>query len=40
MGRGGGKGRVPSLMAAAVEKEVTDLHFLPFFFNVPSMGPV
>ena len=27
MGRGGGEGRVPSLMAAAVEREVSDYYF-------------
>jgi hypothetical protein len=38
MGRGGGEGRVPSLMAAAVEREVFDSYFFSFFFDVSSMG--
>ena len=37
-GRGKGEGRVPSLMAAAVEREVSDSYFFSFFFDVPSMG--
>ena len=38
MGRGGGEGRVPSLMAAAVEREVFDSYLFSFFFDVSSMG--
>jgi hypothetical protein len=37
MGRGGGEGRVPSLMAAAAEREVSDFYLFSFFFVVPSM---
>ena len=38
MGRGGGKGHVPSLMTAAVEREVPNSYFFYFFFDVSSMG--
>jgi hypothetical protein len=38
MGRGGGKGRVPSLMTAAAEREASDSYFLSFFIDVTSMG--
>jgi hypothetical protein len=38
MGRGGGEGRVPSLMAAAVEREVPDSYFFTLLFDVSSMG--
>jgi hypothetical protein len=38
MGRGGGEGRVPSLMAAVVEREVRKSYFFSFFFDVSSMG--
>jgi hypothetical protein len=38
MGHGGGEGRVPSLMTAAVEREVSDYYVFSFFFDVPSMG--
>jgi hypothetical protein len=38
MGRGGGEGRVPSLMTAAVEREAADSSLFSFFFDVPSMG--
>jgi hypothetical protein len=38
MGRGGGEGRVPSLMTAAVEREVSNFYLFSFFFDVPSMG--
>jgi hypothetical protein len=38
MGRGGGEGRVPSLMTAAVEREVSDSYLFSFFFDVSSMG--
>jgi hypothetical protein len=38
MGRSRVEGRVPSLMAAAVEREVSDSHFFSFFFDVQSMG--
>jgi hypothetical protein len=38
MGRGGGEGRVPNLMTAAVEREVSDSHFFSFFFDVQSMA--
>ena len=31
MGRGGGEGRVPSLMTAAVEREVSNSYFFSFF---------
>jgi hypothetical protein len=33
MGHGGGEGRVPSLMAAAVETEVSNNYYFSFFFN-------
>jgi hypothetical protein len=36
MGRGGGEGRVPSLMTAAVEREVSNSYLFSFFFDVPS----
>jgi hypothetical protein len=38
MGRGEGEGRVPSLITAAVEREVSDSYFFSLFFDVPSMG--
>jgi hypothetical protein len=38
MGRGGSEGRVPSLMTAAVEREVSNSYFFSFFFDVSSMG--
>jgi hypothetical protein len=38
MGRGGGEGRVPSLMTDAVEREVSDSYLFSFFFDVSSMG--
>jgi hypothetical protein len=38
MGRGGGEGRVPSLMAAAVERDVPNYYFFYFFFDLSSMG--
>jgi hypothetical protein len=38
MGRGGGEGRVLSLITAAVEREVPNSYFFSFFFYVPSMG--
>jgi hypothetical protein len=38
MGRGGDESRVPSLMAAAVEREVSNYYYCSFFFDVPSMG--
>jgi hypothetical protein len=38
MGRGGGESRVPSLMTAAVEREVSDSYFFSFFFDVSSKG--
>jgi hypothetical protein len=38
MGLGGGEGRVPSLMTAAVEREVYDSYLFSFFFDVSSMG--
>ena len=38
MGRGGGEGRVPSLMTAAVEREISNSYFFFFFFDVSSMG--
>jgi hypothetical protein len=37
MGRRGGEGRVPSLMTAAVEREVPYSYFFSFFFDVSSM---
>ena len=37
MGRGGGEGRVPSLMTAAVKREVSDSYFCSFLFDVTSM---
>jgi hypothetical protein len=38
MGRGGGEGRVPSLMTAAAETENSNSYFFFFFFDVSSMG--
>ena len=38
MGRGGGEGRVPSLMTAAIKREVPNSYIFSFFFDVPSMG--
>jgi hypothetical protein len=38
MGRGGGEGRVPSLMTAAADREVSNSYFFSFFFDVPAMG--
>ena len=38
MERGESKGRVPSLMNASVEREVSDSYFLSFVFGVSSMG--
>jgi hypothetical protein len=38
MRRGGSEGRVPSLMTAAVEREVSDIYFFSVFFDVSSMG--
>jgi hypothetical protein len=38
MGRGGSEDRVPSLMTAAVEREVSEFYFFSFVFDVPSMG--
>jgi hypothetical protein len=38
MGRGGGEGRVPSLMNAAVEREVPNSYFFSFFFDMSPMG--
>jgi hypothetical protein len=38
MGRGGSEDRVPSLMTAAVEKEVSNSYFFSLFFDVPFMG--
>jgi hypothetical protein len=38
MGRGGGEGCVPSLMAAAVEKEVPNSYYFSSFFDVSPMG--
>jgi hypothetical protein len=38
MGHGGGEGRVPSLMTAAIEREISDAYFFSFFFGVSSMG--
>jgi hypothetical protein len=38
MGRGGGEGRVPSLMTSAVEREVSNVYFLSFFFDVSPIG--
>ena len=37
MGRGGGEGHVPSLMTAAVERDVSSSYFFSFFFDVSSM---
>ena len=34
MGRGGGEGRVPSLMTAAVESKVSNSYLFSFFFDV------
>ena len=34
MGRGGGKGRVLSLMTADVEREVYNSYFFSFFFDI------
>jgi hypothetical protein len=38
MGHGGCEGRVPSLMTAAVEREVSNSYFFSFFFDVSSMA--
>jgi hypothetical protein len=38
LGRGWGEGRVSSLMAAAVESEVSESYFFSFIFDVSSMG--
>jgi hypothetical protein len=38
MGRGGGEGRVPSLMTDAADREVHDSYLFVFFFDVSSMG--
>jgi hypothetical protein len=38
MGRGGGEGRVPSLMTAAVKKEFFKSFFISFVFGVSPMG--
>jgi hypothetical protein len=38
LGCGGGKGRVPSLASAAVEKEAAESYLISFVFDVPSMG--
>ena len=37
-GVAGVKAAVPSLMTAAVEREVSDSYFFSFFFDVSSMG--
>ena len=37
-GRGEGEGRVPTLITAAVEREVSNYYFFSFFFDVSSMG--
>jgi hypothetical protein len=38
MGHGGGEGRVPSLMAAAVEREAPSSYLFSFFFDESPMG--
>jgi hypothetical protein len=38
MGRGGGEGRVPSLMTAAIEREFSSFYFFSFFFDESPMG--
>jgi hypothetical protein len=38
MGHGGGESRIPSLMAAAVEREISNYCFFSFFFDVSLMG--
>jgi hypothetical protein len=38
LGRFGGEGRVPSLVSAAVEREVPMSYFFSFVFVVSSMG--
>jgi hypothetical protein len=38
LGRGGGEGRVPSLMAAAVEREISQSYFFSCVFDLSSMG--
>jgi hypothetical protein len=38
MGRGGGEGRVLSLMISAVESEASTSDFFSIIFYVPSMG--
>jgi hypothetical protein len=38
MGRGEGERRVPSLITAAVEREVSDSYLFSFFSDVLSMG--
>jgi hypothetical protein len=37
-GRGGGEGRVPSVMTAAVKREFSEAYFFSFVFNFSSMG--
>jgi len=38
LGHGGGEGRFPSLMAAAVESEASESYIFSFIFDVSSMG--
>jgi hypothetical protein len=38
MGRGGGKGRVPIAVTAAVEKKVSSYYLFSFVLDVSSMG--
>jgi hypothetical protein len=38
MGHGGGEGRAPSLMTAAVEREVPSYYYFSFFFDMSPMG--
>jgi hypothetical protein len=38
MGRGGGEGRVPSLMTAAAEREDFGSYLFSFVFDVSSVG--
>jgi hypothetical protein len=37
MGRGGGEGRVPSLLTSSVEREVSKSYFFSFVYDVSSM---
>jgi hypothetical protein len=38
LGRGGGEGRVSSLMTAAVESEASESYLFSFIFDASTMG--